>query len=309
MPKQTPTDPTEQNDSFALPVPNSAVEAPLPPVTILLVDDVPANLQALEAILSPLGHTLLTAQSGEDALRLLLKQDVTLILLDVRMPGIDGFETARLVRQRRESEHTPIVFVTAHEDAQERVLEGYALGAVDFVLKPIISEILKAKVAVLVDLFRKTEQLKQQAERLLADEQRRQRELANLEALSAPETVGSAARLLEPQPPLREGVPEQFRSAVDRFAEALELSLKQTAYRVDVDPVAPLRATSEELGRLRATPRDVVDIYTTAVKEKAQNATPQKARAYLEESRLLALQLMGYVTLYYRNSGALSEQS
>jgi signal transduction histidine kinase len=135
-------------------------------VNILLVDDEPANLLALEAILQDLGQNLLRALSGEEALRLLLREDFAVILLDVQMQGMDGFETARLIRARRRSRHTPIIFVTAYESPDFPVTTAYALGAVDYLVKPLIPNILRAKVAGFVDLFQMTEQVKHQAERL-----------------------------------------------------------------------------------------------------------------------------------------------
>jgi len=131
-------------------------------VNILLVDDQPKNLLALSAILESLGENLVSANSGVQALRYLLNQDFAVILLDVQMPQMDGFETAALIRQRERSKHTPIIFVTAINRDDIHVEKGYSLGAVDYLLKPFVPEILKSKVAVFVDLFKKTHLLKQQ---------------------------------------------------------------------------------------------------------------------------------------------------
>src|SRR5438132_11869369 len=117
-----------------------------PLVNILLVDDQPANLLALEAVLADLGHNLVKAHSGEEALRRLLPDDFAVILLDVQMHGLDGFETARLIRDREKSRHTPIIFLTAYEDNRLPVEQAYALGAVDYLVKPLIPVILRAKV-------------------------------------------------------------------------------------------------------------------------------------------------------------------
>jgi two-component system sensor histidine kinase/response regulator len=127
---------------------------------ILLVDDYPENLLALEAILEDLGQNLVKAASGEEALRHLLRMDFAVILLDVKMPSMDGFETAQLIRQRERSQHTPIIFLTAVGRSEEQMLRGYELGAVDYLLKPFRPEILKWKVAVFVDLFLKTLEVK-----------------------------------------------------------------------------------------------------------------------------------------------------
>lgn len=137
-------------------------------VNVLLVDDHPENLIALEAILSQLGQNLVSATSGVQALRCLLEQDFAVILLDVQMSGMDGFETAALVRQRQRSRHTPIIFLTAFSDSDVLMSKGYALGAVDYLVKPIDPMILVSKVAVFVDLFKKNVEVQQQAAQLVA---------------------------------------------------------------------------------------------------------------------------------------------
>ncbi|MEP7106024.1 MAG: response regulator, partial [Chloroflexota bacterium] len=148
---------------------------PAPEAAILLVDDTPANLMALETILQPLGQRLVTARSGREALRLLLDEDFALILLDVRMDGLDGFETARLIRARQHTEHVPIIFVTAFDRAETDMRSGYAVGAADFIFKPYQADGLRAKVGVFVDLFQKTEAMRLQAERLRVMELREAR--------------------------------------------------------------------------------------------------------------------------------------
>jgi len=135
-------------------------------VDILLVDDRPDKLLALESILGSLGENMVRAYSGREALRALLQQDYAVILLDVNMPGMDGFETAEMIRSRERSQRTPIIFFTAMELDEKQVFRSYSLGAVDFIKTPVVPEILKAKVAVFVDLFKKTEQVKRQAEQV-----------------------------------------------------------------------------------------------------------------------------------------------
>ena len=119
---------------------------------ILLVDDVPENLTALEAVLSPLGFPLKVASSGDEALRLLLAHDFALILLDVRMPGLSGLETAQIIKRRDRTRETPIVFLTAEREEVRDIIRGYGIGAVDYVLKPFDAELLRSKVAVFVEL-------------------------------------------------------------------------------------------------------------------------------------------------------------
>jgi signal transduction histidine kinase len=128
---------------------------------VLLVDDTPAKLAALEAVLAPLNQNLVKARSGVDALRRLLEQDFAVILLDIRMGDLDGFETAELIRLRRRSEHTPIIFLTAFDKAEVDMSRGYSLGAVDFVFSPIVPEVLRAKVKVFVDLHQQAEAIRE----------------------------------------------------------------------------------------------------------------------------------------------------
>ncbi|MDB6017400.1 MAG: domain S-box [Pedosphaera sp.] len=135
-------------------------------VNILIVDDRPDKMLALEAILSSLGQNLVKAQSGKEALKLLLKQEFAVILLDVSMPVMDGFETAALIRTRANTEHTPIIFVTSFNKSDNHIAQAYSLGAVDYILSPIVPSVLKTKVSVFVELHKKSWQIKQQADRL-----------------------------------------------------------------------------------------------------------------------------------------------
>ena len=153
-------------------------------VNILLVDDHPENLLALGAILEISSYNLVTALSGQEALKCVLYHDFAVILMDVQMPGMNGFEAAAIIRDRKRSRHTPIIFLTAIDKSENRVVTGYQLGAVDYLFKPVVPEILQSKVEVFVDLFKKTEETKRQAAKLatanqqLAEEiiQRRQAE-------------------------------------------------------------------------------------------------------------------------------------
>jgi PAS domain S-box-containing protein len=138
---------------------------------LLLVDDDSNNLLALQAVLEPLDQELLLASSGTDALRLCLDNDFAAILLDVSMPGMDGFETAELIRARNRSRHTPMLFLTAYR-SDEQLFRGYHLGAVDFLFKPIVPEILQSKVAVFVKLSQHQQLLRVQAEELRRTEQK-----------------------------------------------------------------------------------------------------------------------------------------
>jgi CheY-like chemotaxis protein len=172
---------------------------------ILLVDDRPENLLALEAILSGLGHELVKASSGEEALKRLLNEDVAVILLDVQMPGMDGFETAGHIKQRERTRDIPILFLTAIDGAAHQAFRGYAAGAVDYLAKPFDPWVLRAKVAVFVELHERRRELEAQAEHLREDvgllrggrlQELSEATVAKLSALREllPDTLSSEAR-------------------------------------------------------------------------------------------------------------------
>ena len=149
--------------------------------SILLVDDVPANLMAMEAVLQPLGQRIVSARSGPEALRALLEEEFAVILLDVTMPGMDGFETAQLIRDRNRTRGVPIIFLTAMQGDEQFILRAYERGAVDYLIKPFDPDILRAKVSVFVELYLMRERVKQ---------------IAALEA-SQRESEGARERLFE----------------------------------------------------------------------------------------------------------------
>jgi signal transduction histidine kinase/DNA-binding response OmpR family regulator len=134
-----------------------------PQANILLVDDRPENLLAMETILADLGQNLVSVSSGREALRFLLAEEVALILLDVQMPGLNGFELAELIRERNSTQRTPIIFISATSRDEQYVFKGYSLGAVDYLTKPIESEILKSKVRFFIELFQQNQEIKRQA--------------------------------------------------------------------------------------------------------------------------------------------------
>ena len=151
-------------------------------VDILIVDDRRENLLALEAILEPLGQRLVQAHSGEEALRKLLRNDFAVVLLDVQMPGMNGFETAQLIKSRERTRHIPIIFLTAISKEEDYVFRGYQVGAVDYMSKPFQPDVLRAKVAVFVDLHLKQKRLAEQ-ESLLREGERRMLELRHMREL------------------------------------------------------------------------------------------------------------------------------
>jgi PAS domain S-box-containing protein len=159
-------------------------------INILLVDDHPENLLALEGILESLGQNLVRATSGTKALKCLLNQDFAVILLDVQMPDMDGFETATLIRQRDRSRYTPIIFLTAFSSSDEMVTKGYSLGAVDYLFKPINADILKSKVTAFVELFQKSAEIERQSAKLAAMNAELKKSEERFRGLSASSPVG-----------------------------------------------------------------------------------------------------------------------
>ena len=146
--------------------------------TILIVDDEPDNRFALSQVLAELEQRIVEAASGEDALRYLLRDECAVILLDANMPGLDGYPTAELIRRRERSRHIPIIFVSAIDKDDEHIARAYAMGAVDYVFKPVDPVILRSKISVLVDLYLKNEEVRRQAqlERMLQEENLRIRQ-------------------------------------------------------------------------------------------------------------------------------------
>ena len=228
---------------------------------ILVVDDEPKNLTAIEVVLNTLDVRLTTARSGEEALRHLLHQDYAAILLDVQMPDMDGFETARLIRTRDRMRHVPILFVTAYNQHDADIRRGYELGAVDYLFKPIVPEVLRAKVQVFVDLRDRTLEVGRQAEKL--------REIERMDAL----------RRLEEE--RRKWEAESLRGAM-REQRRINQQLEEADRRKDDfiallahelrNPLAPL-VTGLELIRLQGIDNPIVVRAREAMERQVHHLT------------------------------------
>ncbi|MFD7665409.1 two-component system response regulator [Streptomyces sp. NPDC059788] len=206
---------------------------------ILLVDDRPENLLALEAILSALDQTLVRASSGEEALKALLTDDFAVILLDVQMPGMDGFETAAHIKRRERTRDIPIIFLTAINHGPHHTFRGYAAGAVDYISKPFDPWVLRAKVSVFVELYMKNCQLREQATLL-----RLQLESGRAAADEAREPAGLLAELsarLAAVEEQAEALSKQLDESADAaaIATAAHLERKLTGLRRALDALEP----------------------------------------------------------------------
>ena len=207
---------------------------------ILVVDDTPANLVAAEAALSPLKRQIVTACSGQDALGRLLEHEFALVILDVNMPEMDGYETARWIRSRERTQHLPIIFMTAHDHDETAVLRAYELGAVDFMFKPFSPEVLRAKASVFVTLQERTEQLA--TERMERDFENRRRDFET-EALRRERDRELAAK--KELTRLNEALAEHDRRK-DSFIAILAHELR--------NPLAPVRTC---IDMLRESPQEL----------------------------------------------------
>src|SRR3954452_1002947 len=195
-------------------------------VNLLLVDDRPENLLALEAILEPLGQSLVRANSGSEALRHVLAQEFAVILLDVQMPGMNGFEVAEIIKSRERSRTIPIIFLSAINKEEAYVFKGYSMGAVDYVFKPFNPDVLRSKVSVFVDLFVKQRELQRQAE-LLREAQKRELQLEHRTSMLEAE-ARSAAKLSQMNDELhrRQLALSQATGARNRFYASMSHELR-----------------------------------------------------------------------------------
>lgn len=266
------------------------------PVNILLVDDRPANLMVYQAILEELGQNLVIARSGEEALRELLKHEFAVILLDVNMPGMDGFETASLIRKRKKSAGTPIIFLTAFTD-EMRVNQGYASGAVDYLPTPIMPEVLKAKVRVFIELFQMRQlaalQAEERVKRTAAEEAvRRSSFLVKVsESLAHSQSQAKLLRLLVPLPiPLLADISMAWLGSDDANTGRMEYA---DADRISEPGREPPSLTLSDLPWLEKAVRQVVATGQSQLVDKIPPPPPAYVLPPLSSALLLPLAVQG----------------
>jgi signal transduction histidine kinase/DNA-binding response OmpR family regulator len=238
---------------------------PEPKVNILLVDDRPENLVALESVLYDLDQNLVRATSGREALKHLLERDFAVILLDVQMPDMDGFETAGLIRARERTQHTPIVFLTAINKSDLHVTRGYSVGGVDYLFKPFAPEVLKAKVTAFVELSKKTKQLEAEVARRAAAEEEVRRFNEDLERRVAERTAAleTANRELE----------AEIRERERAEAERTRLLEREQAARAEAEAAQQRLAFLGEASSILAGSLD----YQVTLERVARLAVPSLA--------------------------------
>jgi signal transduction histidine kinase len=253
--------------------------------SILLVDDHPANLLALEAVLEPLGHELVRAASGEEAVRNVLDREFAVILLDVQMPGLDGFQTAALIKQHKNRRHVPIIFLTAFDSTGSRATRGYEY-AVDYLVKPFDPHILRSKVSVLVELFLQKEQIRIQGE--LLDAERVARAAAEAQIKAREEVLAIVSHDLgNPMTAVAMNATQLARRAAaagDAAGQHLAEAIVKSVGRMDRLVRSLLDASRIETGRLPLDRKaytlaeivgPVIDAFATTTAEKSQKFSCQ----------------------------------
>lgn len=243
----------------AQPIPSSAE-----PVNILIVDDAPGKRLSHESVLADLGEVVVTAASGREALELLLKRDFAVILLDVNMPEMDGFETAAMIRQRPKFEHTPIIFITAYNTTDLDRLKGYDIGAADYIFLPVIPGVLKAKVRVFVELARQRRLIEKQAQTLAAQNEQQQAQIRVIQELNG--RLQTANEELEA---FSYSVSHDLRSPLRAMQGYAQTLLEDYGGRLDVQAAEYLQRISRAALRMDGLVRDVL-AYSGLAKTEVQ---------------------------------------
>src|SRR5262245_17806227 len=243
-------------------------------VNILVVDDMPEKIMAIEATLEELGQNIVKAYSGREALRCLLKDDYAVILLDVNMPEMDGFETAAFIRERKRSEHTPIIFVTAFND-EVQMAKGYSLGAVDFISTPLDPEVLRTKVRVFVDLYQKTETIRHQAaHRVQLAREQAARQVAE-KAMRRYALLAEASRLLSRSLDFDATLTSLHRTMIPALADVWQLVLYDVNHDIWFAHVASEDATNSKPSSSHARIEQVDPRLAEAVGEAVESGHAQ----------------------------------
>jgi DNA-binding response OmpR family regulator len=251
---------------------------------ILIVDDDPDITGAFMHVLQSADYDVISAATGQECLQIARAERPDLILLDVRLPDINGLEVCRRIKTDPELARIAVINVTGMRASKDDEVEGIEAGADAYLTKPVHLRTLLAHVQTL----------------LRARQTETAREIESLERFPRLPHAAVAAQSLG-LTPLRESLPDLFDELVQHYGDLLDQALEQRVYKVNYQLAESLRALGDQLGFIKAGPRDVVQIHHAALLIKAANVTVSKARAYIEEGRMLILELMGNLVSYYRN--------
>ena len=263
---------------------------------ILNVNDDDANRYSIGRILKHAGFEVEDAATGQEALRR-IRNIPDLVILDVQLPDIDGFEVCRRIKNDPASKSIPVLHLSAKYVRDSDRMQGIESGADAYLALPVEQPELLSTVRNLIRL--------RDAQRTISASARRvaelEKELAGLEHLAAGPSTSVTSRSYGVVP-LQEGQPELFKELIVACERLLEIALHHSQYRVEPERIETVRALSDRFGLLRAGPRDVIDIYSAALKQKTANSPDSKAKIYIEEGRLLVLELMGHLVSFYRSA-------
>jgi DNA-binding response OmpR family regulator len=289
-------------------------------IHVLLVEDSPELAALIQAVLAEphgrgvanVAYQVVHVEQLGSALARLDRGDVDVVLLDLTLPDSQGLDT--FIRLHTHMPTVPIVVLSAVDD-EELAATAVREGAQDYLVKGQMPlELVARSLRYAIERQRaEANLLREQAARTAAEEalrharradkqrrQRQRRELRSLEQLAAPTTVTVTARVFGIEP-LSRTLPDTFRDLIQRYAQLLDLGVEQRTYKVDHRLSDALRAMAEELGFLNAGPRDVVELHTAALKQRIASVPPLRAQAYVDEARVMVLELMGYLVAYYRS--------
>jgi DNA-binding response OmpR family regulator len=267
------------------------------PIKILLVEDDPGDIILLREALSEVDTArfeLTRAECLEEALGYVADRSFDVILLDLSLPDEQGLDT--LLRLREKVMGVPVIVLTGLKDEQLS-LKAVQSGAQDYLVKgQVDSNLLSRSISYAIERHRLQAELEQSRR-----QEQQEREFHSLEQLSQSAQTSVSAQMFG-MAPLHKSAPEKFKELVQNYYNLLELALEQRTYKVENRVSESLRTFAEQLGFLKAGPRDVVEIHRTGLKKKTdESPTLQRAQAYLEEGRLMVLELMGYLVSYYRS--------
>ena len=245
---------------------------------------------AYSCALAGAGYEVIEASSGAECLSLTTQRHPDIVLLDVSLPDLDGIEVCKRIKSDKALPTTFVINISDTQFDPDELAYGLEVGADTYLVKPIQPRVLLAQVRALLRIKR--------AEAALVDQQ--EREMGSLNQMTARSKTAITAQMFGAGP-LRETASEAFVEAVASYDRLLDLALEQRAYKVENNTSSRLQDMAERLGFLNAGPRDVIDLHSAALKVKVAGANAKKAQAYVEEGRLVVIELMGYLVSYYRN--------